>query len=179
MPTFSAPDPAWLARVRTYLGLKEIPGEKNNPALMSLLDLADGKKDGRTIGAQNDDEAYCAKGVSAVLELSGIRSARSAWARSYAKWGQELSGPAVGAIVVFWRKSIDSTLGHVGFVVGKNADGALMVLGFNQGNAVSIAAFAPARVLSFRWPPGQTPPKAGWATLPVLASNGAVSQNES
>lgn len=179
MTTFSAPDPAWLARARTYLGLKEIPGEKNNnPALMSLLDLADGKKDGRTIGAQNDDEAYCAKGVSAVLELSGIRSARSAWARSYAKWGQELDGPALGAVVVFWRQSIGSTLGHVGFVAGKDSSGNVMCLGFNQGDSIKISAFSPHRVLSFRWPDGQPKPKTGWDTLPLLKSDGTVSTNE-
>lgn len=178
MPTFSPPDPAWLAKARLYVGQKEIPGSKNNPTIMAVLDMADGVNDGKTVGANNDDEAYCAKGVSAILEMSGIRSTRSAWARSYAKWGQELDGPALGAVVVFWRQSIGSTLGHVGFVAGKDSSGNVMCLGFNQGNAVSIKAFAPARILSFRWPDGKPKPKTGWASLPALKSDGSVSQDE-
>ena len=98
-------DPEWLARARNYLGMAEIPGIKNSPELMAVLDMADGVRDGKTVGANNDDEAYCAKGVSAVLEMCGIRSTRSAWARSYQSWGVNLGDqPALGAIVVFWRK---------------------------------------------------------------------------
>lgn len=184
MPTFSSPDPDWLARARKCVGLKEIPGAKNNPDLMAILDLADGVKDGKTVGANNDDEAYCAKGVSAILEMSGIRSTRSAWARSYAKWGTELDGPALGAVVVFWRQSIMGSLGHVGFVVGKDAVGNdavgnVMCLGFNQADAVNIKAFSPHRVLSFRWPDGKPKPKTGWASLPLLKSDGTVSTDES
>lgn len=171
-------EPSWSIRARTFLGLHEIPGVKNSPELMAVLDLADGKKDGKTIGAQNDDEAYCAKGACAVLELCDIRSPRSASARSFEKWGQPLSGPALGAIVVFWRKSPESGLGHVGFVVGKDAAGNLMVLGFNQADAVSIAPFSPHRVVGYRWPVGQALPKAGWDTLPLLNSDGKVSTNE-
>lgn len=178
MPTFSSPDPDWLARARKCVGLKEIPGAKNNPTIMAVLDMADGVKDGKTVGANNDDEAYCAKGVSAILEMCGIRSTRSAWARSYAKWGQELDGPALGAVVVFWRQSIGSTLGHVGFVAGKDSSGNVMCLGFNQGDSIKISAFSPHRVLSFRWPDGQPKPKTGWATLPLLKSDGTVSTNE-
>lgn len=171
-------DPIWLTEARKYIGLREIPGAKNNPALMAVLDLADGVKDGKTIGANNDDEAYCAKGASAVLELVGIRSQRSAWARSYLTWGQKLEGPAVGAIVVFWRGSPTSANGHVGFVVGKDTVGNLMVLGFNQGDAVKISAFAPHRVLGYRWPAGKPLPVVGENHLPIVKSDGTVSANE-
>ena len=176
MPTLS--DPNWLALARKYVGQKEIPGAKNNPTIMAVLDMADGVKDGKTVGANNDDEAYCAKGVSAILEMCGIRSTRSAWARSYAKWGQELDGPALGAVVVFWRQSIGSTLGHVGFVAGKDSSGNVMCLGFNQSDSINIRALPMARVLSFRWPPGLAKPKTGFATLPLLKSDGTVSTNE-
>lgn len=171
-------EPSWLSRARTCIGLKEIPGSKNNPDLMAVLDLADGVKDGKTIGANNDDEAYCAKGVSAVLELSGIRSARSAWAQMYKTYGQSLDGPAVGAIVVFWREKPTSTKGHVGFIVGKDKNGNLMVLGFNQQNTTKISPFADHRVLAYRWPPGREKPATGWGTLPVLDSDGKLSTDE-
>ena len=44
--------------------------------------------------------------------------------------------------------------GHVGFAVGKDTAGRLLVLGGNQGNAVSIAAFDVARAIGYRWPAG-------------------------
>ena len=175
------PEPKWLTLARKYIGTSEIPGSKNNPALMQLLDMADGKKDGKTIGANNDDEAYCAKAMSAWLELCGIRSTRSPAARSFGKWGQELDGPAVGCVVVFWRKSVDSAFGHVGLVVGKDSSGNIVVLGANQQDAVNIKSFTKSRIIAggFRWPPDRPKPKAGWDTLPLLKSNGEVSKNES
>lgn len=171
-------EPSWLTRARRFIGLAELPGVKNSPELMAVLDWADGKQDGKTLGAQNDDEAYCAKGICAVLELEQIRSTRSPAARSFQKWGQTLAGPALGAVVVFWRKSVDGPFGHVGFVAGKDAVGNVMCLGFNQGDAVNIRAFSPHRVLSFRWPDGKPLPKIGWDTLPLLKSDGTVSTNE-
>ncbi len=171
-------EPSWLTRARRFIGLAELPGVKNSPELMAVLDWADGKQDGKTIGAQNDDEAYCSKGVCAVLEMCGIRSTRSPAAQSFKAWGQTLDDPALGAIVVFWRKTPESGLGHVGFVAGKDGSGNLMVLGFNQADAVNVKPFSPHRVLSFRWPAGQALPKTGWPSLPLLKSDGRPSQNE-
>ncbi len=169
---------SWLTRGRRFIGIAETPGVKNSPELMAVLDWADGRQDGKTIGANNDDEAYCAKGVCAVLELEKIVSPRNPAARSFQKWGQELDGPALGAIVVFWRKSINGPYGHVGFVAGRDSSGNVMCLGFNQSDSINIRAFPMARVLSFRWPPGLAKPKAGFATLPLLKSDGTVSTNE-
>lgn len=171
-------EPRWLSEARKYIGTSEIPGSKNNPVLMRILDLADGIKDGKTIGAFDDDEAWCAKYVSAVLELVKIRSARSAWAQMYKTYAQELKAPAVGAIVVFWREKPTSTKGHVGFVVGRDKNDNLMVLGGNQGDEVSVKPFAPHRVLAYRWPPGEPLPTTGWGTLPLLNSDGKPSENE-
>jgi len=67
-------------------------------------------------------------------------------------------------------------LGHVGFVAGADRNGNLLVLGGNQGDAVSINRFSRGRVLGYRWPANEQLPKA--APLPVLAHGGALSQNE-
>jgi hypothetical protein len=51
-----------------------------------------------------------------------------------------------------------------------------MVLGGNQGNAVTVAPFDRARVLGYRWPPGFT---VLGGPMPLIASNGAkASANE-
>jgi hypothetical protein len=51
-----------------------------------------------------------------------------------------------------------------------------MVLGGNQGDAVSISPFSRGRVLGYRWPANEALPEA--APLPVLAHGGALSHNE-
>ena len=77
-----------------------------------------------------------------------------------------------GCIAVFERKGG----GHVGFVVGTDERGRLMVLGGNQGDAVTIAPFDKSRVLGYRYPQGE---KVLAGSLPLLASNGTPSsQNE-
>ena len=67
----------------------------------------------------------------------------SAWADSQLM--TKLYKPAYGCIVTFTRQGG----GHVGFVVGKDTRGNLMVLGGSQGNAVSIAAFLSGRATGF------------------------------
>jgi hypothetical protein len=55
-----------------------------------------------------------------------------------------------------------------------------MGLGGNQGNAVTIAAFARSRLnKGFWWPEGVALPKVkGFNSLPIVASNGKVSSDE-
>ena len=120
---------------------------------------------------------WCGGFVAACLARAGlgVRIPKSfPMARSWAKAGAALSKPAYGCVVVFERGSG----GHVGFVVGKDKAGNLMVLGGNQSNQVCIKPFSKARVLAYRWC-GQTgAPAEGRYDLPVLSSDGKVSTNE-
>jgi hypothetical protein len=70
-------------------------------------------------------------------------------------------------VVVFERKGG----GHVGFLVGTDERGRLMVLGGNQGNSVNVAPFDRSRVLGYRWPQTNIVPGG---SLPLVASNGAT-----
>lgn len=100
-----------------------------------------------------------------MLENVGIVSSRFESARSYEAWGQPLTFSAPGAVVVLSRPGGG---GHVGFEVGRDAVGNVLLLGGNQGNQVGIAAFNPSRVVARRWPlavplpePGPMPRIAG------------------
>jgi uncharacterized protein (TIGR02594 family) len=169
-------DPKWLERAKWYNGIREVHGPQHNPKIIHLLDVADGKDDGKALqGIRDDETPWCATFVSGVLEEVGVQSMRSAWARSYLKFGTKLSGPCVGAIVVFER---GPTSGHVGFVVGRNAAGNIMVLGGNQGDMVKVSAFPTSRVLGYRWPSGAPMPVTGMKALPLLNSDGKLSTNE-
>ena len=95
-------------------------------------------------------------------------------ARSYEKAGTKLDKPAYGCLVTFTRNGG----GHVGFVVGKDSRGNLMVLGGNQGDAVNIKPFAVSRVTAYRWVGTMSVPAAMRYDLPLLQSDGKASVNE-
>ena len=158
----STAEPNWLATARRYVGLAEISGIKHNPVILRWLTSL------KAWWAE-DETPWCGTFVAATMRESGLPVAK-AWyrAKAWLDYGTQLVTPKVGCIVVFDR----SGGGHVGFVVGFDEQGRLMVLGGNQGNKVSVAPFTRDRVLGYRWPPGQ-PLNGG--PIPLLASNGAPS----
>lgn len=135
-------DPQWLAIARPLVGLREIHGKEHAPEILDMWRAI------KRSGIQSDEVPWCAAFVGSCLERAGIRSSRFESAASYLTWGVRLDGPAHGCIVVFRREGG----GHVGFVVGEDTDGNLLVLGGNQGDSVSVKAFARERVTGYRWP---------------------------
>ena len=162
-------DQIWITEAKKYLGLEEIPGPKHNSTILRWWEAI--KADFR-----DDETPWCAAFVGGVLETVGIKSTRSAAARSYTKWGTKLDKPVPGCIVTFWRGSKSGWSGHVGFVVGKDQYGNLMVLGGNQGDEVNIKPFNTDRVLAYVWPSDYPLPED--TKLQVVNSNGRVSTNE-
>ena len=163
-------DPAWIATAKSYLGQKEVKGPQHNPHILKWW---------KKIGApfQDDETPWCGAFVGGVLAETGIKpAAGGAAARNWNKFGKKLAKAAVGCIVVFWRGSPQGYSGHVGFVVGKDQYGNLMVLGGNQADAVNIKPFGRDRVLGYRWP-GIAPYEERY-NLPVIGSDGRVSTNE-
>ena len=156
----------WLTEARKHIGLKEVPGAGNNPTIIGWLTRL-------KAWWKEDLTPWCGTFVAHCLFSAEIAPPK-AWyrAKAYLEWGIWIPAPIVGCVVVFDRKGG----GHVGFVVGKDSRGRLMVLGGNQSDAVSIAPFELGRVAGYRWPPNRTVPTA--YTLPILASNGASSTNE-
>lgn len=142
-------EPAWLAEARKWIGLTETKGAAHTPEILQMW--RDTKR-----GGIKDDETRCAAFVGAMLERVGIRSCRFEGARSYLEWGVPLKVPMHGCIAVFSRAGG----GHVGFVVGRDPSGNVLVLGGNQSDAVNVRAFALTRVTGYRWP----------VSVPVLAT---------
>lgn len=156
-------EPRWLIEARKHIGLTEIKGAKHNPEIVQFW------RDIKRGGIKDDETPWCAAFVGAMLERVGIRSTRFESAKSYLDWGEKLDTPEYGCIVVFTRVGG----GHVGFVVGRRANGDLLVLGGNQGDAVNIRAFPTSRVSGYRWPAGEP---RNTALLPV--GDAATSTNE-
>lgn len=162
-----AKGPRWLDQARKYIGLTEISDTWHNTKIVEWWN-----------GLFRDDETpWCGAFVAGVLRECGMDVAKGfAGARNWLKFGLEIDKPAYGCIVIFWRGKRSGWSGHVGFVVGKDRLGNLMVLGGNQGNAVNIKPFATTRVLGYRWP-GIAPFPERY-NLPLLDSDGKLSTNE-
>lgn len=136
--------PLWYLHARTYIGLKEIAGDKHNPEILKFWKLCH-------LPFRTDETAWCAGFVGGVLEECGIRSTRSGLARSYLKWGVECE-PFIGCVVVFWRGHPDSGSGHVAFLADLPSKILIPVLGGNQGNQVCVKRYPRARLLGYRKP---------------------------
>lgn len=140
-------EPRWLREAWREFGQAERAGARANPRIVAMFRDAGHPK------VTRDEVAWCAAFVGACLERSGAASTRSLMARSYLQWGEPLSAPRAGAVAVLSRGR-NAALGHVGFWLGET-DRDVVLLGGNQGNAVSVARYPKARLLGFRWPPAK------------------------
>lgn len=139
-------DPPWLRIARFELGTAEVDGPKSNARIDRYHSAT------RQSRAVDDSVPWCSSFACWCMEQVGIASTRSKSARSWLEWGQPLTEPQLGCVVVLWRRSKDSVNGHVGFFLGKDENGRVLLLGGNQGNRVSIRPYITSRVLSYRWP---------------------------
>lgn len=158
-------EPGWLVYGRQFIGLREIPGTVNNPKIIEwLIKLK--------AWWREDETPWCGTFCAACISESGLPLPKH-WYRAsdWLNWGVSLAAPELGCVVVFSRKGG----GHVGFVVGEDQNGSLMVLGGNQSNRCSIAPFDRQRAIGYRWPAGIV---VRIGHLPVIESVARVSENE-
>lgn len=156
---------AWIAEARKHIGQKEIKGAKHNPFIVGIWGFINA-------GWFRDDETpWCAGFVAYVLKKVGfpiLSPAKVARALAWAEYGVPLGKPAYGAIAVKSRNGG----GHVGFVVGKDQFGNIMLLGGNQGDMVKISPFKASEISHYRWPNIKPHPER--YDLPVLTSDGKM-----
>ena len=92
---------------------------------------------------------WCARFMNMVLERAGHRTSGSDMARSFASYGQRISGPQVGAIAVMSRGKRG---GHVGVVSGIDANGNPIVVSGNHNRRVAEAVYPRSRVYAYVLP---------------------------
>lgn len=138
---------------RAYLGLKERAGDADHPAIQWWLSLCAFGFDA------HDETAWCSAFVNGVVHTFDRRVPRSgsAAARSWLKVGRRvaLADARPGwDVVIFQRGSgpqpgvgVLAAPGHVAFFVAQSA-GHVLVLGGNQGDAVTQDFFPVERVLA-------------------------------
>ena len=92
---------------------------------------------------------WCARFANMVLQHSGYRGTGSDMASSFAKYGQRVSGPQVGAIAVMSRGRRG---GHVGIITGVDAKGNPIMISGNSGNRVREAPVSRGRIYAYVMP---------------------------
>ena len=93
---------------------------------------------------------WCARFMNMVLQRSGHHGTGSDLARSFASYGQRVSGPEVGAIAVMGRRGG----GHVGVVSGIDANGNPILVSGNNRNRVVEAPISRGRISAYVMPTG-------------------------
>jgi uncharacterized protein (TIGR02594 family) len=163
-------EPAWLAYARRDIGRSETLGPNDSPWLRRMWASVSGSW---LLG-----QPWCGGALAWWMQQSGVAYPRAYYrARAWLDWGFPipLNEPCVGAVAVLGRGGG----GHVAIVSGRDARGHLVLVGGNQGNRVSEASFAPARVLGLRWPfEFLSAYYLASTTLPVLAGSASPSRNE-
>lgn len=125
-------------------------------------------------------QPWCAIFANAMLESSGIPGSRSPSSQSFRTHPAfvQLSGPALGAIAVFWRISRASGQGHVGFYRGEDAT-RVWTLGGNENDMVQIEALPKDSdtfgLIGYWWPKGVPEPTTGAVLMPTGAPTSMTS----
>lgn len=165
-------DLSWMKVAKAYLGEREIKGDKDNPAIVELFNLSGHPE------VKDDETAWCAAFVGGVMAKAGLSGSGMLNARSYETWGQALplNSPVYGCVGVKKRQGGQAWQGHVGFVVGASASQIIM-LGGNQGDSVSVAAFPRADFTAFRYPSKIALPKIAYP-LPSSVAGALRSSTE-
>jgi uncharacterized protein (TIGR02594 family) len=133
-----------------FIGLKEKAGDASNPLVLGMLRL-DGE------WPESDSVAWCSAFVNFVCWLLNLPRSKSLAARSWLKVGTpvDLKDARQGDIVILTRAGatrdprVINAPGHVGFYSTADTR-SVYVLGGNQGDAVSVAAFPLANIIGIR-----------------------------
>jgi uncharacterized protein (TIGR02594 family) len=158
----TAPDgtpPQWYGLATHEIGTHE-EGNNSGAAIARYRQLAQ---------CGQDHDPWCAIFANAMFALCnpvvpGTKSASSQSFRSNSNFAQ-ISGPALGAVTVFWRISPTSGQGHVGFYRGETAE-SVYVLGGNEGDMVQIEPMSKKQLIGYWWPTSIARPTVGAIPIP-------------
>lgn len=140
------PPLVWFEEALNPSGIREVPGERSNAAILSWAK-------GLNIDYRDDGIPWCGLFVAHCIGSTlpdEILPPSPVVARSWQNFGDSCS-PVRGAILVFWRGKRRGSLGHVGFYHSED-NRSYHVLGCNQSNSVSLTRIGKSRLLAARWP---------------------------
>lgn len=146
--TFLQYGPLWLRLAYHEIGTREVPPNRG-PAVRRYVQMA---------GCGQEGDPWCAIFANAMVRQSGFAGTGSAAALSFtdSENFRKLSGPALGAIIVFHRGDPDESHGHVGFYRGE-LGAYVWVLGGNEHDMVMIDCYPKESgeawgIVGYYWP---------------------------
>ena len=135
-----------------FIGIRELPGAKDNPFVMSMLKLDNS-------WPQNDETPWCSAFTNYVAWLLRLPRSKSLMARSWLQVGQpiELGDAMPGFDVCIFKRGggnqpgpdVINAPGHVAFFAGITGN-RVHVLGGNQDDSVSVSSYAVSKLLGVR-----------------------------
>lgn len=135
-----------------FIGVHEAADVADNPLVLAMLRLDDPRP-------AHDEVPWCSAFVNFVAWLLRLPRSKSLRARSWLEVGTpvDLADARAGFDVVVLKRGSEGQLGagdvngpgHVGWFAGRDGD-AVLVLGGNQSDAVTITRFPRLRVLGVR-----------------------------
>lgn len=138
-----------------FIGIKEVPGNQHNPQVLAMLSLD-------TSWAVEDEIPWCSAFVNYIAWLLRLPRSKSLAARSWLGVGQPIPNPTSASaafdVVVLSRgptpqpgPEVLDAPGHVGFFASQDTiKGLIYLLGGNQGDKVSVAAYPARNILGIR-----------------------------
>lgn len=162
--------PPWMAEGRRKKGMHET---RDRVTLMAWL-----RSDGKTLGDPSK-LPWCGDYVQTCLALTLPEEQMPAnpyLAANWCKFGVDMDEkPSLGAVMVFWRDSPASSLGHVGFYESETAT-HYNILGGNQANGINVMSIEKKRLRKggARWPATYPLPSTG----KIAGTLGTISTNE-
>lgn len=135
-----------------FVGMKEVPGSKSNPAVLAMLKLD-------AEWPEDDGVPWCSAFLNYVAWILRLPRSKNLRARSWLTVGRsvDLADAKVGFDIVIFKRGAEpqpgpevlEAPGHVGLYAGIDGD-SVLILGGNQGDEVSVAPRAKSRVIGVR-----------------------------
>jgi uncharacterized protein (TIGR02594 family) len=146
-----------VAAAMNYLGAEEIPGKLHNAVIVDMF-----RKSGNA-GIKDDETAWCAAFLGAVLFDVNIPGTKKLLARSYLNWGQPtlLREAQPGDVMIFPRGK--SWQGHVTIFLRWVDANTAECIGGNQSDAVNVQRYKVANILGVRRAIPTKPEPFNWA----------------
>lgn len=126
---------------QTWVGAREVLGNKSNPLIVAMLQTCD-------TGTDNDEVAWCSAFVNFICKQLRLPRSKSLAAKSWMDVGFPISvfDAKPDADIVIFNRTANPALGHVGFFAGidshqEEANKTIVILGGNQSNSVSLQHF--------------------------------------
>jgi uncharacterized protein (TIGR02594 family) len=158
------PAPAWLSTMQGLIGVKWAPGDPPNQNILSWLDFIGNKFPGMSnyCAAEKNMKyfSWCGLTVGYCMAMSGIQPIfgdkdidRFLWALAWLEWGESISEPKVGDVLIFDFGAGDQ---HVTLFAGMSKQrGYYSCLGGNQGHQVKLVNFPKKNLKGIRRPANQ------------------------